>query len=118
MLPANAVQYAGLGVATADQLNTNVQFVQTFAQLRDFTALNGMMVIVQGGSSAADGAQGLFYYVASGSYVDNGSSIIVPTGASTGAFHRHPQALDLKGAARLRPYDGKTRAVGTPYPRT
>ena len=80
--PLPTVAQQGQGSVGADQINTYVQVVQNFAQLRTFTALNDMCVSVLGGASEGDGSQGLFWYDSTSTATDNGSTVIVPTGAS------------------------------------
>jgi len=70
---------------------TNVNYRQTvsnIAGLRLITPISGNIVETLGGSSLGDG-NGLDYYGASGAsigtYVDNGSTIIVPTGGNGSA---------------------------------
>ena len=85
--PSPTVSQQGLGVVPADQLNTYVQTCTNLAQLRAFVGLAGMRADLQGYVSAGDGGGGPFYW-SSGSYTDNGVSIIVPSGASNGAWLR------------------------------
>ena len=84
--PAPAVSIQGLGVVPADLLNTFVQTVTNFAQLRTFTALTGMLADVQGGATPGDGLGGRFWYSAARVATDNGATVIVPTGAVQGAW--------------------------------
>ena len=83
-LPTVAAQ--GQGSVGSDQLNTYVQTVQNFAQLRSFVALNDMSVQVLGGASEGDGSQGLFWYDASSTAPDDNATVIVPTGNTQGAW--------------------------------
>ena len=84
--PLPTVSAQGQGATPADQLNTYVQTVQNFAQLRSFTALNDMSVQVLGGASEGDGSQGLFWYNASSTATDDNATVIVPTGNTQGAW--------------------------------
>jgi len=61
--PLPAVFVQGLAVVSSDNLNTFVQTVTNFAQLRTFTGLTSMLAIVQGGAT-----------------------VIMPTGAVSGAW--------------------------------
>lgn len=88
--PLPFVQIQGQGAVTADQLNTYVQTVVNYAQLRTFTGLSNMVVYVQGASSPGDSGQGLYYYNAASISPDNGSTVIVPTGAVQGAWLQIP----------------------------
>jgi hypothetical protein len=94
--PLPTVSVQGTGVVPADLLNTYVQVIQNFAQLRTFTALNDMCVSVLGGASEGDGLQGLFWYSAASTAVDNGSTVIEPTGAS-GAWLLLPPGSNSPG---------------------
>lgn len=84
--PAPAVSVQGQGAVSADLLNTFVQTVTNFAQLRTFTGLTNMLAAVQGGASPGDGLGGLFWYNAASTATDNGASVIVPSGAVQGAW--------------------------------
>jgi hypothetical protein len=87
-VPAPFVAVAGSGVVTADNLNTSVQVCQNFAQMRTFAALTDMAVFCLGGTSEGDGNQGWFWYNASSTATDNGSTVIVPNGNIQGAWLR------------------------------
>jgi hypothetical protein len=84
--PLPTVNIQGIGAVGADQLNTYVQTVINFAQLRTFTGLTNMLAAVQGGSAPGDGLGGFFWYNAASTASDNGTSIIVPSGAVQGAW--------------------------------
>jgi hypothetical protein len=84
--PLPAVFVQGLAVVSSDNLNTFVQTVTNFAQLRTFTGLTSMLAIVQGGASPGDGLGGTFWYSAASVATDNGATVIVPTGAVSGAW--------------------------------
>lgn len=84
--PALTTYYQGLGQVSADGLNTMEQTCDTFAQLRTLVGLPGMQVFARGGLSIADGLQGVFYWQANNAGPDNGSTVIVPTGALLGAW--------------------------------
>lgn len=81
-IPSNAVQANGVGVVTDDELNTFVQVDQTAAQLRGFVGLTGMAVIMMGATAPNDGQGGIYYWQAGASFIDNGTTVIVPPGAS------------------------------------
>ena len=84
--PLLTVAAQGLGVVPADQLNTYVQWAVNFDALRTFTGLANMTVFAEGAVTPGDGGQGTFYYTPTGAYVDNDSTVIVPTGATQGAW--------------------------------
>ena len=86
--PAPAVTYQGQGVLNADLVNTFVQTVVNIAALRGFVGLNNMVCIVQGSTAPNDGGQGTYYYNSSSTATDNGTTIIVPTGNTQGAWIR------------------------------
>ena len=60
MNPSPFVSIQGQGVVPADLLNTFVQTVTNFAQLRTFTGLTSMLADVQGGVAPGDGLGGRF----------------------------------------------------------
>ena len=78
----------GQGAVSADCLNTFVQTVVSIAALRGFTAYSNMVCIVQGSVSPNDGGQGTYYYNSASTATDNGTTIIVPTGSTQGAWIR------------------------------
>ncbi len=84
--PAPQVQYAGVGVVGADQYNTYIQVLQSIAQLRNFTGLNNMVVWCMGTSTPVDGGQRMYYFNATSTAADNGTTVIVPSGATVGAW--------------------------------
>ena len=84
--PSPAVQYAGVGTVGADQYNTYLQAVLNIAQLRTFTGLANMVVACLGTSAPLDGGQGFYYFNSTSTAADNGSTVIVPTGATSGAW--------------------------------
>ena len=84
--PSPAVQYSGAGVVTADQYNTFVQVVANYPQLRTFTGLQNMVVLALGTASQNDGGQGFFWFNASSTASDNNTTVIAPTGSSTGRW--------------------------------
>lgn len=85
-VPSNSVQYAGVGAVGADQYNSYVQVVASVAALRSFTGLANMLVAVLGTSAPIDGGQGFYYFNATSAATDNGTTVIVPTGAVAGAW--------------------------------
>jgi hypothetical protein len=96
--PLPAVVAQGQGVVSADQFNTYVQTVATFAQLRTFVGVNEMTVLVLGGASSDDGLQGLFYYNSTSTAIDNNSTVIVPTGNLQGAWLLLPPGSQSPGS--------------------
>lgn len=86
MALSNSAQYDGQGVVSASQYNAYAQIVANVAALRAFTALDGMTALCLGATSALDGGQGIYTFSASSASVDNGSTVIVPTGATSGAW--------------------------------
>ena len=85
-VPFNSVQYSGVGAVGADQYNSYVQVVANVAALRSFTGLANMLVAVLGTSTPLDGGQGFYYFNATSAAADNGTTIIVPTGATIGGW--------------------------------
>jgi hypothetical protein len=96
--PLPTVNVQGIGVVGADNLNTYVQTVANFAQLRTFSALDDMSVIVLGGASEGDGNQGIFWYDSISTAADNGSTVIVPTGNTQGAWLLLPPGSNSPGS--------------------
>lgn len=92
MNPLNAVFYQGLGSVGADNLNTFLQVVETIAQLRTFTGLSNMAVLTLGTSAPGDGGANLYYYNATSTASDNGTTVIVPSGNTVGAWLALPLA--------------------------
>jgi hypothetical protein len=84
--PFNSVQYSGQGAVGADQYNSYVQVVANVAALRSFTALDSMLVACLGTATPNDGGQGFYYFNASSTSTDNGTTVVVPTGAVQGAW--------------------------------
>lgn len=86
--PSLAAQIQGLGSVSADNLNTYVLNTDYATQLRAFTGLTGIKIMVGGNAALADGGAGIFYWNASSTSADNGTTIIAPTGTSTGRWVR------------------------------
>jgi hypothetical protein len=84
--PLPTVFAQGQGAVSADNLNTFIQTVLNYAQLRNFPALAGMVAYAQGAATADDGGQGFYYYVTTGNYTDNNSTVIVANGTVQGAW--------------------------------
>lgn len=102
MNPLPTVFVTGQGSVNGDMLNTFVQVVQNFAQLRTFSALNDMSVYVLGGAAEGDGLQGQFWW---NGYlinpVDNNATVIVPYGNIQGAWLRLAVSLPSNSPVRL-----------------
>lgn len=98
--PAPQTYAQGQGSVNGDGLNTFLQVVLNFAQLRNFTALSNMGVYVLGQTAAGDGGQGVFYYNSSSTATDNNSTVVVPTGAIQGAWLKEPTSTAV--AANVR----------------
>jgi hypothetical protein len=88
-LPSNRVQIQGLGVQSADDGNTFVQWTSNFTTLREFVGLDGMTCEVAGAASPGDGGQGIFYWNGTAAGPDNNSTVIVPEGVIVGAWIRN-----------------------------
>lgn len=78
----------GVGSVPADSLNTYVQGTSFAIQLRTFTGLTGMNVLVGGNAAVGDGGAGVFYWSAASTATDNGTTIIAPAGSATGRWLR------------------------------
>ncbi len=111
--PLPTVNVQGVGAVSADNLNTYVQTVATFAQLRTFSALGDMCVSVLGGAAEGDGLGGLFYYSSTSTAADNGASVIVPAGASQGAWLLIPPPPGANGSFATLTVAGAASIGGT-----
>ena len=76
----------GVGVVSAGQLNAYVISAYNVGTLRSITGQTGMTAILQGINVPADGGQAVFYWNHASVAPDNNSTIIVPDGATTGAW--------------------------------
>ena len=85
-IPFNSIQYTGQGAVGADQYNTYMQVVSNVAALRSFTGLANMLVAVLGTNTPVDGGQGFYYFNATSTAADNGTTVIVPMGSTAGAW--------------------------------
>lgn len=88
----------GQGTISADNLNTFAQTAQITSQLRNFTGLPGMVVLLQGIAFANDGGGGFFYWDATGTEPDDNYTYIVPNDASSGEWVRLSIASTIGGA--------------------
>jgi len=87
--PALTAYASGSGQVSGDQLNTMVQNSTNVVNLRTFTGVLNMVVYLQGTTTSGDGGQGLFYWNSAGTGPDdNGTTSVVPTGATTGCWTR------------------------------
>jgi hypothetical protein len=93
--PALKVQIQGQTTASADNLNTYLQWCSTPAQLRAFIGLPGMAVYLEGINSIDDGKQGTFVWYATVSQVDDNLNYIIPPGASGGGWVRQGALLPI-----------------------
>lgn len=84
--PALTKYVQGVGEVTADGLNTFIQSCNTIAQLRTFTGAVGQTIGVLGSAATGDGGGGVYYWSATSTADDNGSTVIRPTGAAIGAW--------------------------------
>lgn len=116
--PALTQYIQGQGQVSADNLNTFEQTCDTFAQLRTLVGLPGMQVFARGGLSIADGNQGVFYWQATNPGPDNGATVIVPNGATIGAWVKISLSISTAGIAfgqgRLV-YNSSTQISFNPY---
>ena len=74
--PSPQVQSAGVGVVSADQINTYMQVASNFNQLRNFAAIDGMVAVALGRSYPNDGGQGLFVYSAESQATDDNTNFL------------------------------------------
>ena len=78
----------GASEVSADNLNTFMQTCNTLDNLRAFTGLPGIQVCVRGGAVVDDGGGGFYYWSANATAVDNGTTVIAPTGTAVGRWLR------------------------------
>lgn len=93
--PALTTYTNGLSQVSGDNLNTNVFWCITTAQLRAFTpnpAVPNLQVYMQGYSAAGDGGQGNFYWNTVTGIDDGGLTTIVPSGSTAGCWTRIPNS--------------------------
>ena len=83
-------QVQGQGVVPANVLNTYVQSCDTRAQLKAFTGQTGIQVYMRGYTAPNDGGQGNFFWSSSSTGPGDDTSVIVPYGATQGAWIRSP----------------------------
>lgn len=94
-VPSNFVQIQGQGSVSADQLNSMVQLCTTAVVLRSFPGAPNMTIYLLGTNSVGDGGAGIFYWNSSSIAPDDGTSVIVPTGVSQGAWLRIPPLVSF-----------------------
>ena len=78
----------GVTVASADYLNTMMQWVPSAAVARTFIGLSGSSIFLLGTVTPNDGGQGLFYWDPLVSTPDDGLNVIRPPGMITGGWVR------------------------------
>ena len=88
MLPSNTAYVQGQGVASADNLNSLVQWCASVSQLRTFVGLPTMQVALQGSVTPGDGLGGNFYWNANATATDDGVTVIRPSAVTVGAWLR------------------------------
>ena len=91
--PQNQLHIQGVTVASADYLNTLVQWCPSVAVLRTFIGLNGSSVFLLGYSTPNDGGQGMFLWNPSLTNPDDGVNIIRPPAMITGGWQRSGNAV-------------------------
>lgn len=86
-VPALTVQQAGVGVATADNMNTWTQGGALLATLQNFIGVTNMCVYMIGYTTIGDGGQGMWCWnptLTSG----NNTTTILPNGSVLGGWTR------------------------------
>lgn len=87
--PQNLVALQGQTAISADNFNTVIQWTTNIASLRAFSgAVPIQVAYIVGYSTPNDGGQGHYYWNATSTAPDNGTSVIVPSGVGTGAWIR------------------------------
>jgi hypothetical protein len=99
MLPALIVQQAGIGVETADNMNTYVDSGGALlANLQNFIGIPGSTVYIVGYNVAGDGGQGMWTWNA-GITSGNNTTSVFPNGSVLGGWQRIsydvPQPVDV-----------------------
>jgi len=99
--PQSYVQ--GQSSVSADNLNTFIQTVNNIAQLRTFVGLPGMQAATLGSVTVGDRGNANYYWNSSATALDNGTTVIRPTGLTTGAWILVPQGTTplWGGAVRI-----------------
>lgn len=85
--PSNQVYVQGQGAVSADELNTMIQGVASFAAAAAFPGAPGMTIYVWGFNTPGDGGQGIFLWNPTAGPSD-GLNTIMPTGVAQGAWVR------------------------------
>lgn len=85
-IPQNSVYVSGQGAVSSDGLNTFLQGVTNVAALRQFTGQSGMTIYLQGLATFNDGGSSAFGWNATSTAADNGTTIIAPSGLTTGRW--------------------------------
>jgi hypothetical protein len=87
--PANFIAVQGIGMISADQLNTLMQWTLNVASLRGFSgAVSNQVCYILGYVAPNDGGQGHYYWSPSSVAVDNGTTVVVPSGDTLGGWLR------------------------------
>ncbi len=103
----------GVGVVSGDNLDAFVQTVVSADQLRTLTGDTGISITLLGYVTPGDGGEGGFYWDATSTGPDNGISVIMPTGATVGAWIRYGlSASDFALADLSNVADSDFRAKG------
>ncbi len=79
-IPSNFVSQQGVGSVADANLNTFVQLVDTAPDLRNFTGLQNMTVVLLGNVTPADGLGGIYYFNSTSTSADNNATVIAPNG--------------------------------------
>ena len=86
--PENKVMVQGQTVASADYLNSLVEWVPDLNTLRTFIGTSSMTVVLLGFQTINDGGQGTYTWNDNSTAPDDGHTIVVPQGVSQGAWIR------------------------------
>lgn len=124
MVPLLLVYAQGVGSAGADDLNTLVRTADTVAQVRTFTGVGSMKLLLSGFTATNDGGQGTFEWIATSTEADDGgTTCIQPTGgANQGRWIRifdsapaiAPNAIELSQIALAPPDTVVANNTGAP----
>ena len=80
----------GVGAVSADSFNSYMQVVLNLSQLRTLQGVSNAIIVLLGYTVPNDGGQSLYYFSGTGTYIDNGTTVIVPSLSFQGAWLRLP----------------------------
>lgn len=109
--PLNQIAVQGTTVATADYLNSLVQWVPDLVHLRQFIGVQGMAVILLGYVSQNDGGQGAYFWDTGSVAADDNINVIRPSGLTVGAWIRVTLTAEVVITSGVSSFNGRAGAV-------